>query len=501
MNKTSLSKTFYPCFVLCVFFLFSLNPWIDHIILAGYFAYDIQRIAELCTLFVINSYLIFSTTYRYQSVSIYAQLSLLARRCLTGLLCIGILSGFLAPLTHWALLEVALDIQLFYLVIFITVHNVLWKKISDRLLLGTILIGIMIYIITFLIYYFQQHSIHLNSTRSFPNFMNLRFFAQYQIWTLPCITLPIFLAPMRKHKIYASLIYVMTIFWLSLAVINGAKGLWLSLMLSLFFTRAIFKHQMSPWLRVQRNVLVYAALTGSLILGLIIFFHANHVIEKFTPTLTLFLQNHYSWTALMISSASRIKMAKMALQLIIQHPLLGVGPLHFSYYYPNNMAAHPHNSILLIASEWGIPAICLVFILLFNGFSRWIDKQKTIASDLSAQKDETTIAIALTVSLIAGLVYSLMGGVIITPLSQITFCIILGWTLGIYYRTNDKKIIAINKIHRYAFTLTMMISSLLLLSITIVVMQYLPQKEIQWYLKQNAQQPFYPRFWAQGELQ
>ena len=116
------------------------------------------------------------------------------------------------------------------------------------------------------------------------------------------------------------------------------------------------------------------------------------------------------------------------------------------------------------------------------------------------QTDKQTISMILTVSLIAELIYSLMSGVTITPLSQIVFVLILGWMLGLYHRS-DKKIIESTNIHCYLFSLTIMISTLLLLSLSIVVTHNLPQKEIQWYFQQQTvQKHFYPRFWIQGEL-
>lgn len=232
------------------------------------------------------------------------------------------------------------------------------------------------------------------------------------------------------------------------------------------------------------------------ILGMIVFSHDYNLSEKFYPLYNS-LSDHYTFHALIGSASARIQLAKTAIQLALNNPLFGVGPLHFSYYDPGDIAAHPHNSILLIASEWGIPAALCVSMLLVNGFTQWIKMQK---NKMLKQTDKQTISMILTVSLIAELIYSLMSGVTITPLSQIVFVLILGWMLGLYHRS-DKKIIESTNIHCYLFSLTIMISTLLLLSLSIVVTHNLPQKEIQWYFQQQTgQKHFYPRFWVQGEL-
>lgn len=143
--------------------------------LPGYASYDIKRIAELFALLTINSYLVFSTTYRRYSYSIYSKLSRSTRLSLVGLFYLGIISSLLAPLTHWALLEVMLDTQLFYLVIFIAIHNLIWKKTSDYLLIAIILISALIYTITFFVAFMQQHANPSATYYEFPGFMNLRF--------------------------------------------------------------------------------------------------------------------------------------------------------------------------------------------------------------------------------------------------------------------------------------------------------------------------------------
>ena len=59
------------------------------------------------------------------------------------------------------------------------------------------------------------------------------------------------------------------------------------------------------------------------------------------------------------SFSVRLILWKQAVNLIKQHPFFGVGPQHFAYY-PNEWGAHPHNAVLLFATEWGLPVIHLI---------------------------------------------------------------------------------------------------------------------------------------------
>ncbi|MFY8117823.1 MAG: O-antigen ligase family protein, partial [Roseateles sp.] len=54
------------------------------------------------------------------------------------------------------------------------------------------------------------------------------------------------------------------------------------------------------------------------------------------------------------SVGSRFRLWQIALDMVRDHPLLGVGPMHFADTY-NGIGAHPHNIYLQIAAEYGLP--------------------------------------------------------------------------------------------------------------------------------------------------
>jgi putative inorganic carbon (HCO3(-)) transporter len=80
--------------------------------------------------------------------------------------------------------------------------------------------------------------------------------------------------------------------------------------------------------------------------------------------------NHYQEDA---SSTDRVELWGIAMNLIPQHPILGVGFMNFTRYAYNT----PHEAYLQIASEVGLPAVFVYIALLISGIyaaanARWL---------------------------------------------------------------------------------------------------------------------------------
>ncbi len=192
-----------------------------------------------------------------------------------------------------------------------------------------------------------------------------------------------------------------------------------------------------------------------------------------------------------VSVNSRFYLWHQAWMMIKSKVVLGVGPLHYAYY-PNAIGAHPHNSLLLMASEWGVPVTLFMVFLATWGFCAWCRY---------ARQSPSFTNIALTVSLLAGLLYSLVSGVMVTPLSQLMMGLIIGWMLGHYFFEQPVRVSMLQR-------LTLMCVLLLLFSITawIVIPQIrdLPNAEGRWIMSRGMYSEFQPslnpRFWTQGWL-
>jgi O-antigen ligase len=111
-------------------------------------------------------------------------------------------------------------------------------------------------------------------------------------------------------------------------------------------------------------------------------------------------------------------------QAVRSAPWLGLGPMQFAAI-PQVWAAHPHNWILQLASEWGLPATALALL----GITRLL-RGAAAAARQSARPGADDALVALTASLIA-LVYGLVDGNLVMPVSQAAAAIVFGTLLSV----------------------------------------------------------------------
>lgn len=503
-SKRLLVGFFVACTTL-VFFILASNYSLSAVFFPGYNPYDISRILELILLLLVALVLFLSKQQTDAIVSVLRTTPKSIRYLLLLVFCSGLCSSLLAHVTKMALLEVSLYILLFCFSLVIAAQRVQWGILTDRTLITLISCFTVFYLVYF--FYFYLHVLFFSADHTlaqFPGFVNLRFFAEFQIWTLPILAIPACYKtkPLRLYHIAA---FMLLALWWSLAIVNGSKGLWLACLFAAVVVAALFKKNAGRFLLVQlAAVLVGALLTGLLFIGAPKIINAHEAIHTHAalPLITTsvntpsMLSNNV--TPVDITYHARTMLWQQSLTLIKAHPFMGVGPMHYAYYF-NNYGAHPHNALLLIASEWGLPvAIVVLFIILWGGYS-WLKFFRT-QSLVNYDSIDSIVAPALTFAAVAGLLYMQVGGAIVTPLSQVMLAIIWGWALG-YYQSRTQQFM-----HK---TSTMMHSLLILIllgccwiivSTVYPLLHNLSQQEIEWYLRHQPQAIFEPRFWMQGWL-
>ena len=233
---------------------------------------------------------------------------------------------------------------------FVATERIRFAEKCDAVLIGFIFLSVLIFLGSALKTYYNGIFLHQDITL-FPGFLNVRFFSQYQIWTLPIIVTPIYFQ--KKLNTTINIIcYLLGGIWWGLAFSNGSKGLLIALSLAMIGVVLLNRKMIWQWFKVQ----FIAILLGGIFFLIYYYFFTATVIANASPT--------------MESVGSRLKLWEQALHLFSLHWLLGVGPLHFAYY-PTNLAAHPHNLFLLILSEWGLIGALLAIILLIRGCKAW----------------------------------------------------------------------------------------------------------------------------------
>lgn len=123
-------------------------------------------------------------------------------------------------------------------------------------------------------------------------------------------------------------------------------------------------------------------------------------------------------------SSNRFDLWGLALQLIAAHPWLGVGPQHFAHESAKlYTGAHPHNWVLQIGAEWGLPALLSLLGILLLGACALVRSGRHVAmNDSNNQQMLVLWHVACTCILVDGL----LSGVIVMPQSQLAIAFVLG---------------------------------------------------------------------------
>ncbi len=116
------------------------------------------------------------------------------------------------------------------------------------------------------------------------------------------------------------------------------------------------------------------------------------------------------------NASGRIELWSLAWSMAAAFPWLGAGPMHFAVYV-NPIAASPHNQIMQLLAEWGIPAT-IVFIVLVGHWLIW--RLRLLAKrHVSGIDSDHHFDIAVIAALIALFAQSMVSPVFNNPTSQI----------------------------------------------------------------------------------
>jgi hypothetical protein len=124
-------------------------------------------------------------------------------------------------------------------------------------------------------------------------------------------------------------------------------------------------------------------------------------------------------------SSGRLQLWARAWEMVQAHPWVGAGPAHFAHVARDlPYGAHPHNWVLQVASEWGLPALFFLCAALALSISKLLRLRWVVAAK---QRD------TLTAWLVTGgaiLVDGLFSGLIVMPVSQLWIALYLGCAWG-----------------------------------------------------------------------
>lgn len=398
-----------PLAIICVYLIFS-PVW------APGFAprqYDDARYFELAALALLL------ITFSLSAVRNAVTLSLLAldpgaRILLLILLGGGAISATFSPAPHLGALEVALVTQLTLLMLVVAAANRENRTQADSVLLTAIVAGAVLTVLKFWVIYVM----YAVEGKIFPwdspfiDFANVRFFSQYQSYTLLLVSLPVFVTGVGRYA-RALLFFAAANFW-ALHWMVGTRAAWLGLAVGCGVVLVFVRNGKWVWLRNQMLV----ALAGAVIFLVHSHFVGEHPEMEPVPGIKSIVERGQG------SINERLDLAKSAFSFIREHPFVGVGPGQFGLQPYATFAAHPHDFPLQLLSEYGVPAglAGVVLIGMLAVFATRSLSRTTVSADL--------LQISLVAALAMGLTDALFSGNLIMPHSQVLFVVLAGWIIG-----------------------------------------------------------------------
>ncbi|RTL56424.1 MAG: O-antigen ligase domain-containing protein [Rhodocyclaceae bacterium] len=310
----------------------------------------------------------------------------------------------------------------------------------------------------------------------FPAFSNIRFFTDYQALVMPFTVMAV--ATYCRHVVARIFGWSgIFMFWM-LFYYSGSRALVLG---------QIVAHAML-WLLLGRS---YAR---TLRFHLVAWVGGYFTFLFFSQTLPWLLSSHGAETEQLMRGtiSDRLLLWMGAWQDFLSHPLLGIGPGEFARQHIGGSAA-PHNSLLMIAAEWGLPA--LVLWLWSLGAILWPGLQSLRVRywDRIRAKD---FSIASWLAVLALLAHSLVANVLVIPTSQLSLVVAIGLVMGDIKRHDGLPPLVTN----YGLKAAIILVSGLLMLILFRDFQKLPQQNAAYVACPYPTSNFSPRFWQQGWL-
>ena len=319
-------------------------------------------------------------------------------------------------------------------------------------------------------------SIPLIWPEPFFGFSNIRAFNQYQLWTVSLLCLPLLEFKIERTSIRVWLFVVLAGWWVLLFA-SASRGVLLAWLIAMLVTAGCYRQLAWPLLRLQLTSFITGLSCYGLLFHLLPFFLVGGISTG---------------TIIRETTSDRIGLWRQAGAMIQTHPWFGVGPMHYAWY-PNAIAAHPHNSVLQLAAEFGLPATLLMLAMAGYGVFCWLKRFNAVTLQTSTDRD---FAVVLFFTLVANACYSLVDGVIVMPLSQMMMAVVIGLMLGLYGDGHQQS----NRVCSKYFVHQIFAGVILIAMVWSVLPELLPRLLGNEKMIPMDYQTMGPRFWQEGGI-
>lgn len=320
------------------------------------------------------------------------------------------MSSALAHQPLWALTEVALFVSCASIAVAFAWLRRHGGEPLDR---GLMLIVVLLCLIKSIQYLYAGALAFTSGERTLDpdlllsGFSNKRFYGQFQTFTLPLLALPLLI--LNVSRALRGVTFALLCVWWLIAISGGTRGTWLAMGVTGAMLAAL-----GPWGRHWLGWQLAAVLYGLIFTAL-----ADYLGIELSSG---------AGDRLTTSLSGRGPIWWQAWHMLVEHPWLGFGPMHFADL-ANKIAAHPCQAILQWASECGVPStLCVAFLAWHGG---WAKVAVLRERALSAERADL-LRLCLFAGLVGACVQSIVDGVIVMPNSQVWLALVVGWLMALH---------------------------------------------------------------------
>ena len=447
-------------------------------------SYNGKRMLELYLIFVTLFVLLISSRVRQRLETFLLAIPTWVRILLLIFFGIGLSSALLTPNPAYPLLDVAMLFLLILTTLTIACTRQLVGIQFDRVIIACIalmgfgvafqeLVGVLVFISTGQQYSYKEALMH---------FLHPRFYNQVQTWTIPLLALlPIVF---NKYRwVGLACIMLICIQWYIIFAM-GARGSTISLLVAMFAIGIILPTYRKYWLKLHAL---------GLMLGILFYLSVVAFLGAVQPDNSDFVSE--SLGRPMLHTTGRTNLWKYAINDAVQNPYLGAGPMRYACSANVYLPGSPHNFPLQIMSEWGIPALVILSIIVSWLIYAWLLSARSV-KQYPAYKQ--ALVTCTSISCLAAMIHVCVSGLLISPSSQVAGMLVAGWLIAILFDARPKSLITIST-GRNGTPLLVFIG--LAVSFSVVVFAHIEIEEMSFrttYARDYG--PITPRFWQDGRF-
>jgi hypothetical protein len=450
-------------------------------VVPGLESYNERRTLQIGVLLLVGTSLLSSSVVRRRWVSTFQSLPSIARWALGSVVGLGILSSALGPAPFSAFLELSHFGLLFVAAGVVASAIRSAREYVERVLLGTVVLSALLYAVRFFVGYGVALSLpELELGReTLTGFQNIRFFNQYQTWTLPLLGGAVLALP-KRWRIGQGVVLFLAALWWTLVFASNVRGTVVAMAVAAIGVWLLFRNASHRWLSVQG---------AALLAGGILYCALFTLPGGATPEVVDRLGE--------VGQSRRLQHWRKCLHMVWQHPVLGGGPMHYAWPpFDFASAAHPHNAFMQWLAEWGVPSTAIMSGLTIWGGWWWLLQEKEDAETANMQSN--AMRIALIASILTGTAHAMVSGIIVMPLSQILLILIVGWAWGRYKHNNDV-VTPVSSFRPQAVLCIVLIASIGIVGSSLQDLSTVEERH-RAFAEAVDRNRLSPRYWAQGYL-